>query len=137
DLGASESKVIVRIPASTAWLTVGVSAWASMAETARPSTLREMASSIMRFWSGICADAGPAHEAWHVYFAAARFMPGFMGAQHGEMPLVMIWMVTGVPEGVLEAVPPGAVGPPGGGEAAGWFVLRQEASERPPARSRR
>src|SRR5436305_3888035 len=138
DFGASESKVIVKIPASAAWLIVGVSALASMAETASPSTLRETASSIIRFWSGICAFCGPDHEASHPNFAFARSMPTPIGSQNGEMPLVMMAILTFCPD---EAPEGGAAdvlaGPPGGGALDCWPPPLQEVSERPPARSSR
>src|SRR5262249_27366428 len=103
---------MVRIPAATAWSMVGVSAAASLAETARPSTLLEIASSTMRFWSGICALAGPDQEASHPYFCAERFIPTCIGSQNGDTPLVMILILTFWVEVGPAAVPAGA--PPGG-----------------------
>src|SRR5438309_11131091 len=128
DFGASESKVIVRIPASTAWLIVGVSAAASMAETASPSTLREIASSIFRFWSGISAFCGPDHEASQPYFALARSIPTPIGSQNGEIPLEMMAIVTFCPE---EA--PGG-GLAGGAAGAGPLAGGPLARLRPPLR---
>src|SRR5436190_12652834 len=114
------------MPASTAWLRSGVSAAASMAETARPSTLLAIASSTMRFWSGICALGGPDQEASQPYLAAALSIPTRIGSQNGETPLVMILIVTFW----VEVVPGGA--PPGGGTAAGCSLplFVQEGSER-------
>ena len=98
-----------------------------MAETARPSTLLEIASSTIRFWSGICAVGGPDQFASQPYLSAARFIPIAIGSQNGETPLVMILIFTFS----VEVVPAGAPGPPGGGAAACWSPpLVQEASDR-------
>src|SRR5260370_39209126 len=82
-----------------------------MADTARPSTLRETASSIIRFWSGIWAEAGPCQEASQPNFSLARFIPEAMGSQNGEMPFVMIAIVIFLPA----VVPAGGGRPPRGG----------------------
>src|SRR5947209_7005638 len=57
----------------------GVMAGASMADTARPSTLLEMASSISCFCSGICAFCGPDQVASQLNCLAARSIPIAIG----------------------------------------------------------
>src|SRR5438876_562989 len=99
-----------------------------MAETASPSTLREIASSIFRFWSGICAFCGPDHDASHPYFAFARSMPTPIGSQNGEIPLVTIAIVTfGPGEGAAEVL--AGADPPPGGAVSCWLPPLQEESE--------